>query len=108
MKKILFVDDEEKVLDGLRRLTRSKRDEWECSFATSVDEALEIIDQGLDAVVTALNMPVKGGMDLLKTVRSQAHTAKLPCLILTGNGEILAKKTALEAGATDFLSKPID
>ena len=108
MKRILFVDDEERVLDGLRRLARGKRDEWECLFATSVDDALALIDQGLDAVVSDLNMPGKDGIDLLKVLRSQVHTANLPCLILTGNGELQAKKSALEHGATDFLSKPVD
>lgn len=108
MKRILFVDDEERVLDGLRRLTRAKRDEWECRFATSVDDALVLIDQGLDAVVSDLNMPGKDGIDLLRVLRSQVHTKNLPCLILTGNGELQAKKSALEHGATDFLSKPVD
>lgn len=108
MKKILFVDDEERVLQGLRRLTHAKKEEWECFFATSVDDAVPIIDKGLDAVVTDLNMPGKDGMVLLRSIRSQAHTEKLPCLVLTGNGEMQAKKMALEAGATDFLNKPVD
>ena len=108
MKKILFVDDEERVLQGLRRLTHAKREEWECSFAISVDEAMPIIEAGLDAVVTDLNMPGKDGMVLLRAIRANADTANLPCLVLTGNGEMQAKKTALEEGATDFLSKPVD
>ena len=40
-KRILFVDDERKVLDGLQRMLRSMRSEWEMEFAVSGQEALE-------------------------------------------------------------------
>ncbi|MBS1714186.1 MAG: response regulator [Armatimonadetes bacterium] len=108
MNRILFIDDEERVLEGLRRLVRMHCPEWDVSYATNVDDALIVIAGGLDAVVTDLNMPGKDGLDLLRSVRLDPATSHLPCLVLTGNGDLQAKKEALERGATDFLDKPID
>jgi CheY-like chemotaxis protein len=42
-KRVLFVDDERNVLDGLKRMLRDMRHEWEMAFAASGREALEIL-----------------------------------------------------------------
>ena len=42
MKRILFVDDEVNILDGLKRMLRPMRGEWEMSFATGGEAALAI------------------------------------------------------------------
>ena len=44
-KRVLFVDDEPKILQGLRRMLRSKRREWKMTFAESGQEALDILDR---------------------------------------------------------------
>lgn len=109
MKQLLFVDDELKVLDGLRRMLRTRRDEWECHFAASVDEAFAIAESvSFDAIVSDVNMPVKSGLDLLREMRASEKTKYLPILMLTGNGDVNTKRDALELGATDFLNKPFD
>jgi response regulator RpfG family c-di-GMP phosphodiesterase len=109
MNTILFVDDEVRVLDGLRRMLHSKRDEWRCIFAESVDAAVSLIDsESLDAIVSDVTMPGKTGLDLLRFVRNQPSTRYLPVLMLTGNGDIGTKREALSLGATDFLNKPFD
>ena len=60
-KKILFIDDEPNVLDGLRRMLRTMRSEWEMEFAESGQNALEILQgKAFDVVVTDMRMP---GMD---------------------------------------------
>jgi putative two-component system response regulator len=109
LKNLLFVDDESKVLDGLRRMLRTRRDEWECYFAASVDEAKAVVASvSLDAVVSDVNMPGENGLDLLRHVRNGEETKYLPVLMLTGNGDVNTKREALELGATDFLNKPFD
>jgi putative two-component system response regulator len=109
VKQLLFVDDESRVLDGLRRMLRTKRDEWECHFAMGVDDALAIVNSvSLDAVVSDVNMPGKSGLDFLRVMRAEEATKYLPILMLTGNGEVTTKRAALELGATDFLNKPFD
>lgn len=109
MNKLLFVDDEPRVLDGLRRMLRSKCQGWECFFAENVDSALEVIDnENLGAIVSDINMPGRSGLELLRLVRSSERTQFLPVLMLTGKNDVKAKRTALELGATDFLNKPFD
>lgn len=109
MNKILFVDDEVRILDAFRRMVRSKREEWECSFAASVEEAWDIIRiWGPDAIVSDLNMPGKSGIDLLHLVRGEEETRFLPFLMLTGNSDLQQRLACLEAGASDFLNKPCD
>lgn len=109
MKQLLFVDDEIRVLDGLRRMLRAKRDEWECHFAGGVTEAFEIIrGVSVDAIVSDINMPETNGLEFLDMLKANHETRFIPVLMLTGNGEVNVKRQALTLGATDFLNKPFD
>jgi len=58
MTRIIFVDDEPRVLDGIRRLLYHLGTEWQISFAASGSEALEIMDrEPFDMIVTDVRMP---------------------------------------------------
>ncbi len=61
-KRILFVDDEPSVLDGLRRMLRAERGRWDMSFVGGADAALEVMHASdFDAVVSDVSMPGKDG-----------------------------------------------
>jgi len=61
-KRILFVDDEPMILNGLQRTLRKMRHEWEMMFVSSATEALQILDANpMDVVVTDLKMPEMDG-----------------------------------------------
>jgi putative two-component system response regulator len=109
MKHLLFVDDEPRILDGLRRTLRPQQEIWTCHFATSVDEAWEKIEgQPLDVVVSDINMPGKNGLSLLEKIKNSEEHKYTPVLMLTGNGDGNVKRRALDLGAADFLQKPCD
>jgi len=109
MKKILFVDDEKFVLEGLRRSLRSERATWEMHFASGVDEALERLEgDDIDVVTTDVNMPGRDGFELLRLIRRSDRWADTPVIILTGNGVRGDKRRALDEGASDLLAKPVD
>lgn len=107
--RILFVDDEQSVLDGLRRVLRSQRPAWEMRFALSVDDALRQMHKAsFDVVVTDIRMPDTDGFALLASLRESKGTRDIPVIVLTAVEEHDTKRRALESGATDLLTKPID
>ena len=108
-RRILFVDDEQGVLDGLRRLLRSRRKEWDMTFASGVAPALQALEADeYDTVVSDIDMPDLDGFDLLQAIRAHPVWKAIPVVILTGNGESGLKRRALDLGATDLLNKPVD
>jgi HD-like signal output (HDOD) protein len=106
MRKILFVDDEPKVLDGLRRMLRPMRHEWEMDFAEGGQAALEILSEcPFDVVVSDMRMPGMDGAQLLSEVRNRSpQTVRI---ILSGHSdhEMIMKSVG---PAHQYLSKPCD
>src|ERR1017187_3520493 len=72
MKRILFVDDEPILLDGLRRMLLPHRARWETMFAGGGDAALRMLEAcPCDVVVTDLRMPGMDGVQFLERVRDR-------------------------------------
>ena len=108
MKTILFVDDEPDILSAMRRMLHAYRNEWTLLFAVGALEALELLaSQQIDAVVTDVNMPGIDGLELLKRV-SGGDYGFVPVVVVTGAAERDLKRRALELGAQDLLSKPVN
>jgi len=85
------------------------RQEWQGVYVEGVSQALEKLEtEFIDAIVSDLNMPGRTGLDLLKLVRDNPRFRIMPFFILTGNSEMLIRQVSLEAGATEYLSKPCD
>ncbi len=70
MLKVIFVDEETNVLNGIKRTLRSFRDEWEMFFTTDSEEALRLIgEEKIDVVVSELLVLADDGKPLLKKVK---------------------------------------
>ncbi len=106
LKHILFVDDDPSVLDGLRRMLRPMHNEWELSFASSGQEALEMMtQQPVDVIVSDMRMPKMNGAQLLELVQKMyPHVVRL---ILSGysDKELILRSVG---PAHQFLAKPCD
>jgi putative nucleotidyltransferase with HDIG domain len=103
-KRVLFVDDEANVLDGLRVLLRKHRRAWEMEFAQGGECALAVLaERGFDVVVTDLRMPRVDGLTLLKHLRD--HHPQTVRVVLSGDA---ARTSALAVVpyAHQSLTKP--
>jgi len=105
-KRILFVDDEAMILQGLQRMLRSMRGAWEMEFVDSAEAALRLFDQKpFDVIVSDMLMPKMNGAELLTEVmRRHPRTVRL---ILSGYAD---KDLILKCvGSThQYLAKPCD
>jgi two-component system chemotaxis response regulator CheY len=112
--KILVVDDEADVQPlFLQRFRKEIRNhEVEFSFALSGEEALEYLKEKHSEVVLILsdiNMPGMSGFDLLSRIRIDYGIPPPPVvMMITAYGDEESYKQAIEKGANDFLTKPLD
>ncbi|MEO8658236.1 MAG: SpoIIE family protein phosphatase [Bryobacteraceae bacterium] len=108
--KILVVDDEPhlETLISQRFRKRIRAGELSFQFAGNGAEAMTVVqaDADLDVVLTDINMPVMDGLTLLSRLR-EAHP-HLRAVIVSAYGDMTNIRTALNRGAFDFVTKPID
>ncbi|MBV8607615.1 MAG: sigma-54-dependent Fis family transcriptional regulator, partial [Singulisphaera sp.] len=103
--RVLVVDDDaphaEAVAESLERVG------YECVVATSGRDALRMIEeQTFDIVVTDLIMDEVGGLEVLAKAKRELPDAEV--VILTGHSTVKTAVTAMQAGATTYLTKPLD
>ena len=102
---ILIVDDEVNIRNGLVQAVEMEG--YEGIPAADGEEAWNIINsREIDMVITDLRMPGLDGSSLLKKIYSSYPT--LPVVVLTGHGTIEDAVTAMQNGAVDFLTKPVN
>jgi HD-like signal output (HDOD) protein/CheY-like chemotaxis protein len=102
--RVLFVDDEPRILDGLRRSLRAKRADWDMSFATSGAAALELLAHSPhDVIVSDMRMPKMDGAELLSHVG--ARHPEVARVVLSGHTEAQAAIKVAIVGHR-FLTKP--
>lgn len=106
MKHILFVDDEPRILEGLRNRLRRQRKKWDMTFVESGRKALEVMEAGpVDVIVTDMRMPEMDGATLL--ARVQAEHSGVARIVLSGHAELESALRAVPV-AHQFLTKPCD
>jgi putative nucleotidyltransferase with HDIG domain len=106
MIRILFVDDEADVLQGMRRTLREMRHEWTMEFATSGAAALEeLAKTPADVIVSDMRMPGMDGWELLGEVKKlHPQTVRL---VLSGHAEASSIMRAVGT-AHQYLAKPCE
>lgn len=106
---ILFVDDEPRVHRGLQRMLYGESDAWRLAFVTSTAEArARLSEEPFDAVVLDVSMPGETGLEFLQHIKSDERLAQVQAIILTGLQDQTLKRQALDLGATDLLTKPVN
>ncbi|WP_375457669.1 adenylate/guanylate cyclase domain-containing protein [uncultured Enterovirga sp.] len=105
--RILVVDDNASMRDLVsRRLTR---DGHTVTTASSGGAALDMTAQGLfDLMLLDLMMPGIDGLEVLKRCKGRTSTKAMPVIVISALDELDAAVRCIEAGADDFLSKPLN
>ena len=104
MKRILFVDDESKILDGIRRMLHADRERWDLQFAVGGEAALRACEAGgFDVVISDMRMPGMDGATLLGHIRDRfPGTVRI---VLSGYSDSGLSTRAVPV-AHRFLAKP--
>ena len=109
-KKILLVDDQPENLQAIVDIFAGQEDSYTIFKAPNGKIALDIIQKILpDIIITDWEMPDMDGIDLLKSLKSNVKTTDIPVIMCTGVMTTSKNlQTALDAGAIDYIRKPID
>ena len=106
--KILIVDDEPLTIKLARKYLRG------IGYENTIDtmNSMEVLDmirrEHPDLVLLDIVMPEMDGLDILREIRADDQLKMLPVVILTAFCDAETRRNALDAGATDFLGKPVD
>ncbi|MBT3309796.1 MAG: response regulator [Gammaproteobacteria bacterium] len=107
MKKILVVDDDVLIRTLVKR--ELEKQGFSIDVASDGTAAWSKLERtSPDLVITDINMPNMGGLELLKKVRGDSRYQSLPMLCITGESSATAKQKAIALGATGWVQKPFN
>ena len=102
---LLIVDDEKNLRDGLAEALGMEG--YEALTAADGQEAMKVLDERyIDLVITDLKMPRVSGMELLQYIKQRWQN--IPVIIITAHGDISEAVSAMQYGALEFITKPLD
>jgi DNA-binding response OmpR family regulator len=101
--RILLVEDERGIADFVERALRAQGHAVEVA-ADGVDGGLRAVGSDLDLVILDVMLPGRDGFEVLDEIRTVKPA--LPVIMLTARGEVADKVAGLDAGATDYITKP--
>jgi len=105
-KKILVVDDEAATRLSLERLLVGLG--HEPVLAANGTEALALLGQDIELVLTDVMMPDMSGYELTNAIRARPDFAEIPIILVTALSARSDRIKGVEAGANDFIVKPVD
>jgi DNA-binding response OmpR family regulator len=104
--RILIVEDEHDIA-GLIKHTLERGGEAEAQIVGSGDAALRAVtDRAPDLIILDLNLPVVGGLEVCRILRSRADVPHVPIIMLTARTTEDDRVAGLEHGADDYVTKP--
>lgn len=104
----MIVDDEETNILTVQAFLKKEGYEDFVSTTDSRDAMAEINTNKPDVLLLDIKMPHVGGIDILRSMSTDASLQHIPSIVLTAATDPDIKKQALDLGATDFLTKPVD
>jgi two-component system response regulator RpfG len=109
MFDVMIVDDQDTGLRIIERMVRKTRPDANLHCFKDPTEALSWAKSyRCDLLITDLRMPTLSGAALIRWFRALPHCADVPVMVVTVADDRQSRHAALRAGATDFLTKPVD
>lgn len=104
--KILVVDDEQDILELIRHaLNKEGFEVFVCANGQQAVEKTKKINP--DLILMDVMMPIMDGMEACRQIKDAPETSNIPIIFLTARSEEFAELAGFEAGADDYISKPI-
>src|SRR3954449_2597208 len=104
--RVLIVEDEHDIA-GLIKHTLERGGETEAQIVGSGDAALKAVTERVpDLIILDLNLPVVGGLEVCRILRSRADIPQVPIIMLTARTSEDDRVSGLEQGADDYVTKP--
>ncbi len=104
---VLVVDDDPVILKLL--IVNFELEGYDVLSAADGAEALDVVrDQRPDIVVSDIMMPVLSGLDMVAAIRADDEVASIPVILLSAKAQATDVQAGLDAGATDYVTKPFD
>lgn len=108
-KNILIIDDQTTGRTILQQVIQQIGDNLDVTAFGNPQEALDWINQhDPDLIITDYRMPEMNGVEFIRAVRQKPHCENVPIMMITVVSEKEVRYEALDAGATAFLTRPID
>lgn len=106
--KILIVDDDPRNIFALSAVLKSRK--LVCVSTTGASEALDLLvrDAEISVILLDMMMPDMDGYDAIPKVRKIQGHEKTPIVAVTAQAMVGDREKCLEAGADDYISKPVD
>lgn len=106
MARILFVDDDQDTLTMLSRVAQILG--HQVSQASSGQQALELVASDPPEIIFVdMTLPDMDGFTLIRSLQQKPQSSHIPALMLSAGPELDVAERAREAGARDFLNKPV-
>jgi CheY-like chemotaxis protein len=107
-KKVLIIDDDVRNIFALT--TVLERQQMSVFFSENGKDGIELLDQapGIDIVLMDIMMPEMDGYDTTRAIRADPRFSRLPIITLTAKAMKGDREKCIEAGASDYITKPVD
>ncbi|MBW7674332.1 response regulator [Chryseobacterium chendengshani] len=107
-KKILIVDDDPRNIFALKLTLKARG--FELETCTTAKDAIQILEKNpaIDLVLMDMMMPEMDGYEAVKLIRQTPSISHIPVIAVTAQAMEEDRQKCLDAGAQDYIKKPID